>query len=245
MGRAAAAIAALLVFALYPPFSPADAILAGAFSAEAPGAPLPAPWQPLNFKGIAQHTRYELVDRDGVTVLEARAEGSASGVARPLAIDPRKYPILRWRWKVANLIATSDPTRKSGDDYPARLYITFGRDPSTTGPLDRAWAALGRALYGVEPPAAGINYIWERVLPKESILPNAYTDRVRMIVVESGPDRVGQWVSEERNVYDDYRRAFGKEPPMISGLALMTDADNTGASATAWYGDISFHSAQP
>jgi hypothetical protein len=61
-----------------------------------------------------------------------------------------------------------------------------------------------------------------------------------MIVVESGPDRVGQWVTEERNVYEDFRRAFGREAPMISGLALMTDTDNTGETATAWYGDISF-----
>lgn len=246
MGRAAAAtLALLLVFTLFPPPAPAEAILAGAFSAEAAGAPLPAPWQPLHFKDIPRHTQYELVSRDGLTVLEARAERSASGFARPLDVDPKEYPILRWRWKVANLIEKSNPRRKSGDDYPARLYLTFRRDPSALGPLDRAWAALGRTLYGVEPPFAGINYVWERALPKESILPNAYTDRVRMIVVESGPDRVGQWVSEERNVYEDYRRAFGTDPPMISGLALMTDADNTGEAATAWYGDISFHPPNP
>jgi hypothetical protein len=245
MGRAAATILTLLAATLSPPSAAADSILAGAFSAETPGAPLPAPWKPLLFKNIPRHTVYELVSRDGVTVLEARAESSASGVARPLDIDPKKYPILRWRWKVANLIQKSDPTRKSGDDYPARLYITFRKDPSRTSVLDRAWSALGRTLYGVEPPFAGINYIWERALQKGSILPNAHTDRVRMIVLESGPEQVGRWVSEERNAYDDYRRAFGAEPPMISGLALMTDADDTATSATAWYGDISFHPAPP
>ena len=245
MGRAAAATLALLALLPARPSAAADAILVGAFSAGTPGALLPAPWQPLHFKNIPRHTRYELVGRDGVTVLEAQAENSASGVARPLDIDPKKYPILRWRWNVANLIEKSDPTRKSGDDYPARLYITFRRDPSGAGALDRAWSALGRALYGVEPPFAGINYIWERALPKGTVVPNVYTDRVRMIVLESGPDQVGRWVAEERNVYEDYRRAFGAEPPMISGLALMTDSDNTGASATAWYGDISFHRAEP
>ena len=243
MGRAAAATLALLAFLGVPPFAAADSIQVGAFSAEAPGAPLPSPWQPLVFKNIPSQTRYDLVSRDGVTVLEARAENAASGVARTLDIDPKKHPILRWRWKVANLIEKSDPTRKSGDDYPARLYITFRQDPSRGGALDRAWSALGRALYGVEPPFAGINYIWERALPKGTVVPNAHTDRVRMIVLESGPDQVGRWVAEERNVYEDYRRAFGAEPPLISGIALMTDSDNTGASATAWYGDISFHRA--
>jgi len=59
--------------------------------------------------------------------------------------------------------------------------------------------------------------------------------------VESGVERVNQWVSEERNVYEDYKKAFGDEPPLISGVAIMTDTDNTGESATAYYGDIIFN----
>jgi hypothetical protein len=70
------------------------------------------------------------------------------------------------------------------------------------------------------------------------MLPNAYTERVRMIVVRSGAADAGRWVEEERNLYDDYRRAFAEEPPPIAGVAIMTDADDTGESATAWYGDI-------
>lgn len=241
MERAAAATLALLAFALTPPSAPADSLQVGAFSAEAPGAPLPIPWKPLLFRNISRHTVYEFVSSDGLTVLEARADNSASGVARALDIDPRKYPILRWRWKVANLIEKSDPTHKSGDDYPARLYITFRQDAAHSGAIERAWSALGRTLYGVEPPFAGISYIWERALPKGTVVPNAYTDRVRMIVLESGRDLVGRWVAEERNVYEDYRQAFATEPPMISGLAIMTDTDNTADSATAWYGDITFH----
>jgi hypothetical protein len=72
------------------------------------------------------------------------------------------------------------------------------------------------------------------------MVPNPYTDRIMMIVVESGADKRNQWVSEERNVSEDYKRAFGEEPPMISGVAIMTDTDNTRESATAYYGDIFF-----
>ncbi len=61
-----------------------------------------------------------------------------------------------------------------------------------------------------------------------------------MIVVESGDSRLDRWVSVERNIYKDYLQAFGEEPPMISGVAIMTDTDNTGESATAYYGDIVF-----
>ena len=75
------------------------------------------------------------------------------------------------------------------------------------------------------------------------MLQNAYTDRVQMIVVRSGNAAANQWVSEERNVLEDYRRAFGEEPPLVSGVAIMTDTDDTGGKAVAWYGDIGFRPA--
>jgi len=63
---------------------------------------------------------------------------------------------------------------------------------------------------------------------------------VIIFVVESGKEKLNTWVSEEQNVYEDYKKAFGEEPPMISGVAIMTDTDNTGESATSYYGDIAF-----
>jgi hypothetical protein len=95
-------------------------------------------------------------------------------------------------------------------------------------------------LYGQYPPIGAINYIWESKVPRGTMIPNPYTDRVIMIVVESGESKLNQWVSEERNIHEDYKKAFGQEPPMISGVAIMTDTDNTGEIATAYYGDILF-----
>jgi hypothetical protein len=97
-----------------------------------------------------------------------------------------------------------------------------------------------RLLYGEYPPLAAIDYIWESKAPVGTMVPNPYTDRVMMLVVESGSAKLDQWVSEERNVYEDYKKAFKEEPPMISGVAIMTDTDNTGETATAYYGDILF-----
>ena len=85
-----------------------------------------------------------------------------------------------------------------------------------------------------------MNYLWESKAPEGTMVPNPYTDRVIMMVVESGETKLNQWVSEERNIFEDYKKAFGQEPPMISGVAIMTDTDNTGESATAYYGDILF-----
>jgi hypothetical protein len=134
----------------------------------------------------------------------------------------------------------ADIYRKEGDDFPARIYITFEYDRSKLGFFERAKYEAIKLLYGEYPPLAAINYIWESKAPKGLVVPNTYTDRVKMIVVESGPELLDQWVAEERNVREDYRQAFGEDAPMISGVAIMTDTDNTGESATAYYGDIVF-----
>jgi hypothetical protein len=146
--------------------------------------------------------------------------------------------VLRWRWKVENLLAKADVGRKQGDDYPARIYVAFAYDPGRASVGQRMRYEAARVLYGEYPPHAGLNYIWEGKLPAGTIVPNAFTDRVRMIVVESGAGRLGQWAEYERDIYDDYRRAFDEEPPRISGIAIMTDADGTGESAVTYYGDI-------
>jgi hypothetical protein len=212
----------------------------GKFSAASEGAALPDGWKPLTFKKIEKHTVYTVV-KDGDTVaVKAVSEASASGLTREIKIDLREYPIVQWRWKVANVLQKGDVTKKEGDDYPARIYITFEYDSSKVGFFEKAKYEAVRLLYGQYPPLAAINYIWESKAPKGTVVSNPYADQVKMIVMESGPDRLNQWVSEERNLYEDYKKAFGEEPPLISGVAIMTDTDNTGESATAYYGDIVF-----
>jgi hypothetical protein len=119
-------------------------------------------------------------------------------------------------------------TQKKGDDYPARIYITFEYDPDKLSFFEKTKYQAARLIYGQYPPHAAINYIWESKAPRETIVPNPYTDRVKMIVVESGDEYAGVWREEQRNIYEDYKKAFGEEPPMISGVAIMTDSDNTG-----------------
>jgi hypothetical protein len=219
---------------------PADVIEVGMFSAEAVGNTLPAGWKPLIFKKIDRHTTYTLVKDANTVVVKAVAESSASGLVREIKINPKEYPIAQWRWKVGNILKKGDVHRKEGDDYPARIYITFEYDTSKLGFFQKTKYEMIKLLYGQYPPIGAINYIWESKVPRDTMIPNPYTDRVIMIVVESGEEKLNQWASEERNLYEDYKKAFGKDPPMISGVAMMTDTDNTGESATAYYGDIIF-----
>jgi len=212
----------------------------GRFSAEKPGDELPAGWEPFTFKGIDRYTDYRLVEEDGKVVVEANAHASASGLMRRIAIDPREYPIVQWRWKAANILEKADIHRKEGDDYPARIYIAFEYDPDKLGLSDRIKYGVAKMLHGEHPPHAVLNYLWASKAPVGLVAPNAYTDRSMMIVVQSGAENLNAWVEEERNIYEDYKKAFKDEPPAISGVAIMTDTDNTGESATAYYGDIVF-----
>jgi hypothetical protein len=151
---------------------------------------------------------------------------------------------VRWRWKVDNLVLKSDATRKDGDDYPARLYITFEYDPDKVGLSKKLKYKAGQVLFG-DIPIGAISYVWETKAAVGAILDNAYTDFVKMAVVESGSQNIGRWVDESRNIYEDYKHAFGEEPPMINGVAIMSDTDNTKERAVAYYGDIVFVKRTP
>jgi hypothetical protein len=211
----------------------------GKFSASQVGQAMPDGWKPLTFKKIPKHTSYEVVKEGGVTVVKAVSEASASGLIKPVAIDPKEYPIVRWRWKVDNVLQHSDVALKEGDDFPVRLYITFAYDPDKVSFGKKLKFKAGQALFG-DIPIAALNYIWETKTPVGTIVENAYTDFAKMVIVESGTQKVGLWIDEERNIYEDYKKAFGEEPPMINGVAIMSDTDNTKERATAYYGDIVF-----
>ena len=216
----------------------------GKFSASRPGSAQTDGWKPLMFKKIPKPTAYQLVSDGSAVVVKATSEAAASGLTKEVKIDPSIFPVVQWRWKVENLLVRSDVTRKSGDDYPARLYITFEYDPDKVSLGRKLKYNAGRALFG-EIPIGALNYIWDTQTPPGTVVDNAYTDFAKMIVVESGAEKVGVWVEESRNVYQDYKQAFGEDPSFINGVAIMTDTDNTKERAVAYYGDIRFVRAKP
>ncbi len=236
-----AVLAALLAGLALPAIGTSPEI--APFSRMTPGGAIGDGWQPLAFRRIEQRTRYTLVREGDATVVRADADASASGLVFRLDGPLAARPVLTWRWKIADVVAGGDPRRKEGDDYAARVYVTFRYDPARLSAFDRARYGLAKQLDGEYPPHAGLTYVWDARLPVGTVLPNAYTDRVKMIVVRSGTAEAGQWVAESRDVLADYRRAFGEDPPPVSGVAIMTDTDQTGGRATAWYGDLSFRPA--
>ena len=149
-------------------------------------------------------------------------------------------PWIHWRWHVPALIPLADNSRRDLEDSPVRVVITFAGDTEKLDFEERALAGRIKALTGQAMPYATLMYIWENKAPRDSVMESHHTTRIKMIVAESGNRRSGDWVEFERNVVADFERAFGEKPGRIKTLGIMTDTDNTGESAVAYYGDIRF-----
>jgi len=211
-----------------------------AFSLAQPDGTLPGGWQPWRLSKLKKLTSYQLVSYNGAIVVKAMSAASASGLVHPLDIDPRESPILQWRWKVPQLIPGANNARRTTEDAPVRVVISFDGDIDSLPIEDRMFFDRIRAVTGYQLPYATLMYIWENRAERGTVIPNPHSDRIQMIVAESGSALTGTWKLETQNVYEDYRRAFGAEPGRIKAIAIMTDTDNTGATVEAYYGDIAF-----
>ncbi|MBM4314427.1 MAG: DUF3047 domain-containing protein [Deltaproteobacteria bacterium] len=191
-------------------------------------------WRPLHFPKIAAHTLYTIERKDGESVLKAASRASASALVYKETFSVYEYSRARWRWQVDNVYGNLSPEEKSGDDYPLRVYVTFLYDPVKAAPLERLRYGLAKGLYGEYPPHSTLIYVWASHEGQAGIMASPYTERAKVIALQRGKGKVGTWQTEEVNILEDYRRAFGAEPPASASLAVMNDSDNTGQSAVSY-----------
>ena len=196
-----------------------------------------AQWEPMLLPGKLR-TEFRPTRHDGRSSLEARAQGSASMLRQRVRIAPEQLGQIRFQWQVAQLIEGADMTVRELEDSPARVVLAFDGDRSRFSTRNALLNELTRSLTGEEMPYAMLMYVWSNALPVDTVIVNPRTDRIRKIVVESGPARLQQWLAYQRDVRADFERAFGEPPGILQGLAIMTDSDNTRSTAQAWYGDI-------
>lgn len=204
------------------------------------GGELPPPWKIEQFDQRVDATRYQAKVWDGVPAVEAIAHRSMSVLVRPVTVNLDATPFLCWRWRVDASIAAADIRSKTGDDYAARIYLMYRVADDHLGFATRTKLALARAVRGNQVPDAAINYVWDNRSPVGTMVPNAYTDRAMMWVLRSGDADAKRWVSERRDVRQDFKRAFGYLPISLYAIGLATDTDNTGSSATAGFADLRF-----
>lgn len=214
-------------------------IAAAKFSDLKATATLPAAFKPLTVPNIPPN-QFSMVDDAGITVLKVESNQSASTVSLPLQVDPLQTGQLSWRWKVNRTISKADINTKAGDDFAARVYVIFDVPLESLSFTDRTKIRLARFVSGADVPTAAICYVWDNKSAIGLSRWSPYTDRVRIIVLQSGDSNINQWQEQSRDVAADFRAAFGSEPPRVTAVAIGSDTDQTKEQVTSWFGDFVF-----
>ncbi len=184
--------------------------------AEANG--LPKNWKLRVWRGEPD---IKILNKDGEVYMRLRSQEASVSVYRNFKLDLRNFPTLKWRWKVTQLPKNADARVVDRDDQAAGIYVVFPRFPSMIN-------------------SRFLAYIWETSAPEGTVMRNRKNPMIHYIVVRSGKRKLNQWITEERNVLADYRKVFKQEPPMVGGVALLIDTDDTRSQAESFFAQIEF-----
>jgi len=196
-----------------------------------------AQWESVALPGKLR-TAFKLEQRDQRPALQADAQSSASMLRQRLNVPADRLGRLQFEWQIEGLIAQADMAERDSEDSPVRLILAFEGDRSRFSAKNTMLSDLTEALTGEPLPYATLMYVWCNQRAVGSVIVNPRTDRVRKLVVESGPQHVRQWRQYQRDLRADFEKAFGEPPGALVGMAIMTDTDNTRSQVRAWYGDI-------
>lgn len=208
------------------------------FSAEAAKEGMPQGWSFYRIAPYKKNTIYRLENYQGKTVLSANSKTAASGLAVKLKPKKANNLWLQWEWKALSAMPEADNSEGYRDDAPLRILVAFDGNKSKLPFKEKMNFEMANLISGQEMPYATLMYIWSGKSPVDSIITNAHTSRIKMIVVDSGWDNLGQWRKYQRDLSADYKLAYGEAPGDVIGVALLTDTDNTKSETRAFYGDI-------
>jgi Protein of unknown function (DUF3047) len=215
------ALAASIALAALSAFADAPAIVVEDWSKHPPGKRgIPDGWKSQSW-GSPKYD-FTIATDGNARVLHMRSEGDSSNISREVKVDLKDYPVLEWRWKAVALPAGADLRKKETDDQAAQLYVVFPRFPH---------AVRSRI----------IGYVWDTTAPAGLTVKSTKTSTVTYVVVRSGPADLGKWLTERRNVWDDYRRIYGEDPAEdVGAISIGIDSDDVNGKAESYFGRIAF-----
>lgn len=236
----AAFVMALLAWANFAHAEASGEVPIAKFSTAEAGATLPEGWEKVELP-YGKKNEFNIVPDGKSRALQIHADGSFGSVAHRTSVEASDYPIVRWRWKVDHVLEKAQMDTKDGEDFAARLYVSFDFPEKELSKTDRLKLGIASASMGFV-PAAAICYVWDNTHPVGTSRWSPYFGHVRVIVLESGSERAGQWAEEKRDVEADFIAAFGDKwkgrVPKITGVVAGNDTDQTGESVTTWFGDV-------
>ena len=210
-------------------------LLLAAVAAWAADSIVVADWSqyPLGTKGIPEGWKggdwgspkydFAIAEADGQRVLHLKSEGDSSTISRDIKgkVNLKQTPVLEWRWRVTKLPRGADARKGATDDEAGQIYVTWPRFPE---------AVRSRI----------IGYIWDTAAPVGAIFKSDKTGTVTYVVVESGSAKLGRWITEHRNVAEDFKKIYGVEPENPGAVSISIDSDDTKSSAEAFVGSVLF-----
>ena len=197
-----------------------------------------ATWQHRAFPGKTQ-TDYHATLHEGRHAVRSESSAAASMLRKTVRVEAADLGRLAFSWKVPALITGADMMQAHTDDSPVRLVLAFEGDRAKFSAKNAMLSELALMLTGEPLPYATLMYVWGTDRAPGSIIEGHRTDRIRKLVLESGPQQLGRWLDYERDIKADFEKAFGEAPGALVGIGIMTDTDNTRGQALAWYGPIS------
>lgn len=226
-----------------PDTPPDHALQASAWALATQADGTPPAWAHQRF-GKRRPTRYTPQPHEGRPAVHALSEAGNSTLRLPLApVRDVSAMRLAFSWFVPALNEAADLRDDDIDDAVVRVVLTFDGDRSRLSTRDHLLSELSQLITGLPLPYATLMYVWDNRYPVGTVIPNPHTQRIRQLVIESGPDGLNRWRDHERDIEADFRAAFGEAPGRLTALGVMTDANNTGQTVNAWYGPVSLRPA--
>ena len=204
----------------------------------------PAVWEHFKLPGKRPST-FDFVFEEKRIAISANAQSSASMLRQVMRVAPGDLGIVKFSWKLPDLIQYADMSVREFDDSPVRVVLAFEGDRATFSPKNAMLSELAHVLSGEPMPYATLMYVWCNDCEPGKIIMNPHTDRIRKLPLESGPDKLNRWMDYERDVRADFIKAFGEEPGVLTSISIMTDTDNTKSVARAFYGPVHLMTRSP
>ncbi len=193
-----------------------DRIIIETFSHGVDEKGTPIGWELKENEGAPQIT---IVKENNDHVLHLESDKASFGLTKEIDVDLKQYPFINFRWKAVELPKGGDFRQKDTDDQAGQLYVVFGTFKLT---------------------AKIVGYLWENKAPKFTTGVSPAWGKTRLIVLQSGSENIGKWIWEKRNVSDDYKALFEKEPSKANLISIFINSQHTKSRAECYYGEIYF-----
>ena len=182
---------------------------------------IPPGWQGQNWGSPKFACKVE--ESDGRVALHLKSANDGSTVSRDVKgkVTLKETPVLEWTWKALVLPQNGNSCKKATDDQAAQLFVVWPRFPE---------AVRSRI----------IGYVWDTTQPVGTICKSEKTATVTYVVIRSGSAELGKWLTERRNVVEDFTKIYGEAPENPGGVSISIDSNDTNSTSESLMGAIAF-----